>query len=95
MDNWNYFQKNLGVANTSSGALQEQADIYAESWQAARDRVTASLESIYDKLLNDEAFIDILNFLNSIIEGFNTLLTAVGGLEGALGIIGSTLIGVF
>jgi hypothetical protein len=44
MDNWNSgdgdsFMANLATATDSSGALQEQADIYAESWEAAADRV--------------------------------------------------------
>jgi TP901 family phage tail tape measure protein len=47
MDNWGTFQENLSMAQNSEGALQEQADIYAESWEAARDRVTAAAETIY------------------------------------------------
>jgi hypothetical protein len=52
MDNWNNgdndsMTANLNTAYGSTGALQEQADIYAESWEASRDRVRASLEGIY------------------------------------------------
>jgi hypothetical protein len=35
MNNWDYFQQNLGVAKNASGTLDEQAEIYAESWEAA------------------------------------------------------------
>jgi len=28
-------QENIGIAKNSEGTLQEQADIYAESWEAA------------------------------------------------------------
>jgi len=35
MDNWDFMQENLATARGSEGALQEQADIYAESWEAA------------------------------------------------------------
>ena len=31
MDNFGEFQKNLGIAQNAEGALQEQADIYAQS----------------------------------------------------------------
>ena len=31
MDNWDAMQENLNTAYNSEGALQEQADIYAES----------------------------------------------------------------
>jgi TP901 family phage tail tape measure protein len=46
-DNFEKYQKNMETARNSEGALQEQADIYAESWEAASNRVRASLESIY------------------------------------------------
>jgi hypothetical protein len=42
MDNWDVFQENLQTAKHSEGALAAQADIYAESWDAAKKRVTAS-----------------------------------------------------
>jgi hypothetical protein len=32
MDNWDFYEKNVDAANNATGALQEQADIYAESW---------------------------------------------------------------
>jgi hypothetical protein len=48
MDHFDYYKENLARAQSADRSLQEQADIYAESWEAARDRVTASLETIYD-----------------------------------------------
>ena len=54
MDNWDKFQINLEVAQNAEGELSRQQEIYAEGWEAARDRVTASLETIYQKLLDDE-----------------------------------------
>jgi len=35
LDHWDMVQKNIGIAKESEGTLQEQADIYAESWEAA------------------------------------------------------------
>jgi len=46
-DNWDKVQENRGIAEDSEGTLQEQADIYAESWEAASKRVKASAETIY------------------------------------------------
>jgi hypothetical protein len=39
MENWDYFKDNLEVAKDATGTLQKQADIYAESWEAAQKRV--------------------------------------------------------
>ena len=95
MDKWDYFQENLATANTSAGALSEQAEIYAESWQAARDRVTASLEDIYNKLLEDDAFIEILNFFEKFLKQISNTIDSLGGLQGVLTTIGTVLLNVF
>ena len=47
MDNWDYFQENLNLALNATGSLGEQAEIYADSWQAAENKVRASAEGIY------------------------------------------------
>lgn len=84
MDNFDFYQKNLSSAQNSTGTLQEQADIYAESWKAASDRVKASLEEIYTALLNDKAFISLFNNIAKIISGVDTIIDSVGGLKGLL-----------
>ena len=95
MDNWDFFQENLQTSLNSSGALNEQAEIYAEGWEAAQDRVTASLEAIYSKLIDDEAFIDILNIFSEILEYVDTLITSFGGLGGVITSLGAILTKVF
>jgi hypothetical protein len=91
MENWDYFKENLGVANTSDGTLEEQAKIYSESWEAARDKVTVALEDIYNTILDDDAFIGILNFFEKFITGVNSLIDGLGGLHGVLLLISSVL----
>jgi TP901 family phage tail tape measure protein len=95
MDNWDTFQENLNTAQGSEGALAAQAEIYAESWEAAQDRVTAAAEDIYSKLLNDEFFIDLTNILADIIDGFSKLIDSMGGLPGLLTMIGGIAVRVF
>ena len=89
MDNWDFMKENLQTVKNSSGALQEQADIFAESWEAARKRVKASLEGLYDDLIDeqgiiklDNALADVLDILGDVIDGFGGLygiLTTIGG----------------
>ena len=95
MDNWDFFQQNLQTSLTASGTLDEQAKIYAESWEAARDRVTASLETIYAELINDEAFIDILNTVEGLIGLVDNLIDSFGGLNGTVSVLGTILTKVF
>ena len=100
MDNWNdgsgdSFQENLATANNSAGALQEQADIYGESWEAARDKVTAAAEEIYAKLINDEGFITLLKGVEGVLSGVSSLIDGVGGLNGVLTITTTLLMKSF
>ena len=95
MDNWDVFGENLSVAENSTGELDKQQKIYEESWRAASDRVKASLEGIYDSLVDDEAFIDILNTIEKIITYFDNLIDTVGGLSGVLTTLGAILTRVF
>ena len=88
MENWDFMQQNLGTSYGATGTLNEQAEIYAESWEAARDRVQASLETVYEKLLDDEFFIKLLNGLEKTITGVDKLIDSMGGLKGVLSVVG-------
>ena len=95
MDNWDFFKENLETANNATGALQKQADIYAESWEAASKNVQTSMEQVYSTVLNDEFFIDLLNGTALAIEGVDGLINSVGGLQGVLLALGAITTKVF
>ena len=95
MDNFDFYEQNLQSAKNAEGSLQEQADIYAESWQAASDRVKAATQGIYEDLLNDEAFIDVLNAIEKILTYVDNLIDGLGGLGGVLTTIGVLLTRTF
>ena len=84
MDNWDFFQENLAIAQGSEGALEQQAEIYAESWEAARDRTKAAAEDIYDSLINPDFFISVDNVITPILSGTADVIDAMGGLKGML-----------
>ena len=84
MDNWDAMQKNVGIASGSEGSLQEQADIYAESWDAASNRVRAALESIYSDMVDDDFFIDVYDNLADIINGVDDFVDSIGGMKTVL-----------
>lgn len=95
MDNWDFFQENLASAYGAEGSLQVQADIYAESWEAARDRVTAAAENIYDSVINDQLFIDLDNALTPVLNTIADIVNALGGLPGILAVVGSAMTRAF
>jgi len=100
MNNWDSGDSdsmvaNLTTATNSTGTLQNQADIYAESWEAANKRVKASTEAVYSAILNDEFFIDLTNSFADLIDGVKTFIDSLGGIKGVLLAIGSIVTSVF
>lgn len=84
MDNWKSMETNLATAQGSSGSLQEQADIYAQSWEAAKNRVKASAEDIYTSLINDDFFIALNNGFSGFLDQLDSVIDGLGGLKGIL-----------
>ena len=95
MDNWDFFEENLALANNSDGALEEQADIYAESWEAARDRVKASTEDVYDSLINKDFFISFDNGLSKVLDRTADFVDGMGGLAGVLATLSKLTLTVY
>ena len=94
-ENWDMYQSNINIAETSGGALQEMQDTYAESWKAASDQVTASLENIYNKIINDQAIIKFTKGISDAIDMVGGLIDAFGGIGGVLGNLGAIGVKVF
>lgn len=95
MNNYDFYKENVERAKNSEGSLQEQADIYAESWEAAKDRVKASAEAIYKSLINDQFFIEFNNGISTLLEGVNGFIKGMGGVKGLLLSLGSIVTRVF
>lgn len=84
MENFDYFRENLSTAYGSSGELAEQAEIYAQSWEAAKDRVRAAAEDIYDSLVNPDFYKSVDNVLTPFLSGIATVIDSMGGMQGIL-----------
>lgn len=95
MENKDYFKELVGVAKNSEGTLQEQADIYAESWEASKKRVQASLEEIYKQLVNDKFFIGLNDTLSDTLNITSKLIDSLGGLPGVLSVISTLMLKSF
>lgn len=84
MDNWDFFKENLAMAQDADGALEQQAEIYAESWEAARDRTKAAAEDIYDSLINPDFYIKVDDLITPLLSGTADVIDAMGGMNGVL-----------
>ena len=95
MNNWDFFQSNVETAYGSAGTLNKQAEIYAESWEAANDRVRASAEKVYAAILDDDFFIDLTNGFGVVIDKIGVTIESLGGVKGTLLTIGTIVTKVF
>ena len=84
MDNWDYFQQNLKVAQGADGTLEQQAEIYGESWEAASKRVRAAAEGIYSSLLDDKAIIKVIDGFAKFLDIIQGVVEGLGGMKGIL-----------
>ena len=95
MDNWDFMEKNLEIANNSQGTLDEQAAIYEESWAASSARVRASLESIWETLVDDDFFIGLNDGISHMVDTIKILIDSMGGVKGVVAGLGLALTTVF
>ena len=95
MANWGDVEKNLQTAQGAEGVLQNQADIYAESWEAAQKRVRAAAQSIYQDLLDDKFFIGLTNSLEKVLEAIHGIINGFGGMKGVLIAVSSIFLSTY
>ena len=75
--------------------IQEQQDIWADSWEGASNRVKASLESLYQHTLDSDAFIGGANAFAGFLDGLDWAIEKSGGLESVLLNVGGLLVHIF
>ena len=95
MNNQDLYQQSMGIATGSEGTLEKQADIYAQSWEAARKRVKAAWEGIFDSLINSDFFIDLNNGLATFLTGIENTIDKIGGFKGVLVSLGGVVLTLF
>ena len=72
--NWDKYQENLGLANNSEGALQKMQETYLSGWEGASKRLKASVEGIWNSLIDDQKMIGLTKNLASIIDYINNMI---------------------
>ena len=95
MDNWDVFEENVKSAQEAGGTLEEQAQIYADSWEAAQADVQNSLEKLWSSLVPEDQLIDLTRGLADVLDVVDTLVNAMGGLEGIILLISNLLLNKF
>ena len=84
MDNYDFFKDNIQIAKSAAGELQKQADVYDQSWAAARKHVQASAEAIYSDLIDDKFFTSLTNGFAGLLHQVDNFIDGIGGIKGVL-----------
>lgn len=95
MNNWDDMEENLKTAANADGELNAQADIYAESWKAAKDSVQAALEGLYKDLNPEQLIIDMTNGFSSVVDVVDTLVDSFGGFQNIALLVSTILVNKF
>lgn len=93
--NWDKYQINLDLAINSDGALEKMQETFMQGWEGATAKMKASLEGIYQTLIDDQGMIDFTNSLAGILDSVNNIIQSFGGLEGVLTQLGAIGVQVF
>lgn len=92
MKNWDEVVKNAEIAADSEGTLNQQQEIFAESWEAAANRTKASVQELYSQILDSDFLIQIQNLLTTLTNGASGFVKSMGGIGNVLTGIGGILI---
>ena len=95
MNNYDDFKVNVDIAENSEGTLDAQAEIYAQSWEAASKRAQASMEDIYDSIINDDAIIGLVDTVSHVTDAIAEAIDGFGGFGSILTMVGSIFVNKF
>ena len=89
MDNWSEVQSNILKAEGSTGEISKQAEIWADSYEAAANRVEEAKARAAENFLNSEDVVNLTNAFADLIEWTDKFIDSFGGVAPlALSIVG-------
>lgn len=83
-DNFDFFQDMVDLSGKAEGTMEEQNEIYAESWEAASNRIRSAFEGMWQDLIDDKFFIELTNNISTVVESFGSIIDSAGGLKTVL-----------
>lgn len=94
-DNWDKYSDALDVARESTGALQEQQDIYMDRVETHLQELSDAWERVYLQIFNAKDLNTIIDAITEIINKVGEFLETVGGIKPVLKMIGTLMLQAF
>lgn len=94
-DNFQEYNRALNIAQNAAGTLQEQQDTYLESTRAHLNQLKASVEDLYDSLINPDSLEPLIDGLAKATQAGAKFVDALGGGGTVLASLGGIAVNVF
>ena len=94
-DNWAQYEDALNVSMDANGTLQKQQEIYAESYTAKLNELTAAKEKLFMSFVDNDGMKDLITDLTKIIDQLGIFIEKIGGGKTVLQELGIIAMKVF
>lgn len=83
-ENWDMYEKTLGKVADAQGALNNQNEIFKESWEGALKEVSNNWQRLITTLISDDFIIDVIEGFAKFIDVLATVTDSLGGFKSIL-----------
>lgn len=94
-DNWAQYEDALNVSMDANGTLQKQQEIYAESYTAKLNELTAAKEKLFMSFVDNDSMKGMIEALTGVTNLFSNFIEGIGGGGTALLQLGAIALRVF
>ena len=94
-DNFEEYNRALGIAQNAAGTLQKQQDVYMQSTRAHLNQLKAATEQLYNSLINPDALKPLIDGLATAATMGAKFIDSLGGGENLLLALGGIAVNVF
>ena len=94
-ENWSMYTDAVDVSQNALGATMEQNAVRMDSLAYQSKQLSANLESMWMRIINEDTLAAGTTALNKLIDMVNDFIDSLGGIGNTLGAIGALAVGVF
>ena len=94
-ENWSMYTDAVDVSQNALGATMEQNAVRMDSLAYQSKQLSANLESMWMRIINEDTLAAGTTALNKLIDMVNDFIDSLGGIGNTLGTIGALAVGVF
>ena len=87
LSNWDKYKKILGDYQNAEGSAAQEAEKTDQSWEGSLNRLSNTWTDLIQNIVDSTSTTNIINFINGIVSGVDTLTEKLGGFKSFLSIV--------